>query len=106
MNHDLEILENENKKKEDYISLKNMNIENINKLNEINEEIKSLNSYYNKFKNDFEEQIKQLNKMYKEKKESIIEELVRKEIAGPMKETEKISEENKKIMKYLNDLEK
>lgn len=105
MNDNIKILEYEKTKEEEYLTLKNKNIENRKKLDELDEEIENLMKNLNQIKNNYDEGINKLNEIYISQKENSIFGKIENEIKETTEENEKIKSENNEIIKYLEDLQ-
>ena len=90
LNHNLEMIEEENKKKEEYLYLKNKNNENIEKMKQLDEEIKTMTMNLSKIKNEYNEDINKLNQIYLSKKDYINKKEIEKEIKEMIEDNENI----------------
>ena len=104
LNHNLEMIEEENKKKEEYLYLKNKNNENIEKMKQLDEEIKTMTMNLSKIKNEYNEDINKLNQIYLSKKDYINKKEIEKEIKEMIEDNENIKRENNEILKSLENL--
>ena len=103
-NRNLLLLEEENKREQEYISLKNKNKENLDKLNMLNTEIQNLMLNFEQIKIDYKQDIDKLNNIYNTKKENIMNKTFENELNTIIEENEKIKKENFEIIKSLEDL--
>ena len=98
------LLKEENKREQEYVSLKNKNKENLDKLNILNTEIQNLMLNFEQMKIDYKQDIDKLNNIYNTKKENIMNKTFENELKKIIEENEKIKKENFEIIKSLEDL--